>query len=158
MSEREELRLQKWDDVLAQLETIQAKGIQQLGAWDASQCCGHLNQWLSFPMDGFPDPGLMMKPVLWLMKQTVGKSQLNSIIQDGFKPGVPTLPATVPEPNAQAVDLAVAELKATIQRFRAYTGPIHASPLFGAMTKETAEQLQFRHFEHHLSFFRATET
>jgi hypothetical protein len=46
----------------------------------------------------------------------------------------------------------VAKLKTAVERFIAHTGPVKPSPLFGAMTRETAEQIQRVHCAHHLSF------
>lgn len=152
MSQREELELRSWDEVIAQLQSLQNGEYEQLGAWDLSQCCGHLNQWLSFPMDGFPDSGASSKPTETEIAE--GKKQLQAIIQDGFTPGIPTWSATVPEPDSQNSQAAVTELTATIKRFQDHSGPIHASPFFGEMDKEEVTQLQFRHFAHHLSFYR----
>ena len=45
-----------------------------------------------------------------------------------------------------------AKLKEVAERFKAHAGPIHPSPLFGAMTKDEALQLQLTHCAHHLSF------
>ena len=43
-------------------------------------------------------------------------------------------------------------LRSAIERFKTHSGDVHPSPLFGAMTKETALQLQLKHAAHHLSF------
>ena len=151
MNQREELELRSWDEVLNRLQSLQAGEYQQLGNWDLSQCCGHLNQWLSFPMDGFPDTGSSTKPTE--TEIAAGKEQLKAIIQDGFQPGIPTLPATVPEPDSQTSLAAVTELTETIKRFQDHSAPIHDSPFFGEMSKEEVAQLQFRHFAHHLSYY-----
>ena len=152
MNQNEKLELRNWDEVLAQLQSLKTGEYQQLGAWNLSQCCGHLNQWLSFPMDGFPESETSTKPTEAELAE--GKKQLKTIIQDGFTPGIPTWPATVPEPDSKNSPEAVAELTATIKRFQEHAGPIHASPFFGEMDKEQVTQLQFRHFAHHLSFYK----
>ena len=86
------------------------------------------------------------------MKNTIGSRQLKSILESGFKTGVPTMPATVPDADAAKDRDALTELTSTVRRFNNHAGPIHPSPLFGPMGKEVATQLQLRHFEHHLGF------
>jgi len=152
MSQREKLEFGSWAEVLAKLQSLQESECQQLGAWDLSQCCGHLNQWLAFPMDGFPDTGASANPTE--AEIAAGKQQLKAIIQSGFEPGIPTWSSTVPEPGAQTSLAAVNELTATIKRFQDHDGPIHDSPFFGEMDKEEVAQLQFRHFAHHLSYYK----
>ena len=61
------------------------------------------------------------------------------------------MPQTVSQPGGDPA-AAVAKLKETAERFEAHAGPVYPSPLFGAMTKDEALQLQLRHCEHHLSF------
>ena len=51
--------------------------------------------------------------------------------------------------------VAVAKLKETVERFAAHTGPVHPSPLFGAVTKDEALKLQLVHCAH-LSFLIPT--
>ncbi len=71
--------------------------------------------------------------------------------------GAPTVPQTVYESNDRAGDeQAVAQLTETIERFRQFDGEIVASPIFGPMDKQTAEQLQWVHFAHHLSWLSPT--
>ena len=64
----------------------------------------------------------------------------------------PTMPATIPEPDAETDREAVEQFLKTIERLREHDGPIHASPLFGEMDRETMLKLQLRHTAHHLAF------
>jgi hypothetical protein len=73
------------------------------------------------------------------------------VAADGFKPGGRTMPETVPAAGGDPA-AAVAKLRESVARFKAYAGEIHPSPLFGAMTKEEATRLQLVHCAHHLSF------
>ena len=132
-------------------ETLLATGYDRTGTWSLGQVGGHLANWLSYPLDGFPKVPLLLKPVAWMMKVTSGKRMLRNILANGFKPGGMTVPQSVPPATAEDAD-GVAKLKAAVERFAAHTGPVRPSPLFGAMTKETAEQLQRAHCAHHLSF------
>ena len=149
---REKLEFERLDDAVVHIESLLENGYEPLGKWNLAQCCEHLNYWITFPMDGFPNPGPVMGTVLWLMKLTVGKSQLRSILENGFKDGVPTMPATVANSEGTDDRESFKKLRASVQRFNDHNGAIFPSPLFGEMTKEVATRLQLRHFEHHLSF------
>ena len=96
-------------------------------------------------------PPIFIAPILWLIKVTVGKRKIAGYLQDrSFPAGKPTMPQTIHPPRD---DKAAAErFRTAAERFVKYDGPIHPSPLFGAMTKDVAEQLQRVHCAHHLSF------
>lgn len=139
-------------DAVRDAENLLTKGYDKAGKWTLGQVCGHLANWLTYPLDGFPKVPLLLRPVLWMLKVTVGKRKLKTYLADrSFPAGKPTIPQSVPPETAEDAD-GVAKLKAAAERFTAYTGPIIPSPLFGPMTKETAEQLQRVHCAHHLSF------
>ena len=152
MAEQRQVSFSNLEQALQDAESLLAKGYTSAGDWNLSQCCLHLNDWLSFPMDGFPKAPLPMRIIMGVMKVTVGKRQLSQILDEGFKPGLPTQPDTVYEPDARSDADAVATLRATVDRFEKHSGAIHSSPFFGDMDKPTVMGLQIRHFEHHLSF------
>jgi hypothetical protein len=149
--ERRALTFATLDDVVRDAETLLAKGYDKAGKWDLAQACSHLAEWMRFPIDGFPRLPLLLRPVFWLMRATVGKKIGRKILAEGFSAGGRTMPQTVAQPGGDAV-VAVAKLKEVAERFKAHTGPIHPSPLFGAMNKDEALQLQLKHCEHHLNF------
>lgn len=152
MPEKRKISFENLDQAIEEARRLLNSGYQQHGDWNLSQCCGHLQKWVAFPAEGFPNPGPIMGSILWLMKVTIGKRQLNNILEQGFKSGTPTMPTTVPAASKTTDAEAVASLETAVERFNSHTGPIHPSPLFGAMDKETATRLQLRHFEHHLGF------
>ncbi len=149
--ERRKLTFATLDDVVRDAENLLAKGYDKAGKWDLAQVCSHLAEWMRFPMEGFPKMPLFLRPLFWLFRNTVGKAKRLKYVAEGMPSGKPTMPQTVSQPGGDAA-VAVAKLKEVAERFAAYTGPIHPSPLFGAMTKDEALQLQLRHCEHHLSF------
>jgi hypothetical protein len=149
--ERRKLTFASLDEVVADAENLLAKGYDKAGNWDLAQVCSHLAEWMRFPIDGFPKVPLVLRPMFWLMRVTVGKSMRVKILKGGFDAGGRTMPQTVAQPGGD-VAAAVAKLKETAERFKAHAGPVHPSPLFGAMTKDEALQLQLKHCEHHLSF------
>jgi hypothetical protein len=149
--ERRKLSLATLDDVVRDAENLQAKGYDRAGNWDLAQCCGHLAEWMRFPLDGFPRMPLFLRPMFWLLRNTMGKKIRTKIQAEGFSAGSHTMPQTVPPPGG-ATPAGIAKLKEVAGRFQAHTGPIHPSPLFGAMNKDEALKLQLKHCEHHLSF------
>ena len=149
---RRTLRFDTLAEAVRDAETLLAKGYDKTGNWSLGQVCGHLANWMTYPIDGFPKVPLVIRPLLWMMKVMVGRRKLKTYLADrSFPAGAPTLPQSVPPATAEDAE-GVAKLKAAADRFTAHTGPIIPSPLFGAMTKETAEQLQRVHCAHHLSF------
>ena len=139
------------DEVLTDVRALHAAGYTAVGNWDLAQACGHLNDWMRFPMDGFPRAPLAMRMMLGLLRITMGRRMLRKILADGsMKRGAPTMPETVPEHGGDQ-DAAVKQLCATIERWQSFDGPYHTSPLFGDMDRETATRLQLIHCAHHLS-------
>ncbi len=157
MDARRKLQLGSLQAGIREALHLQEVGYESRGHWNLAQCCGHLNQWLSFPMDGYPQPGVLMGGVFWLVRHSIGGWQLRSVMRNGFSAGLPTMPSTVPSVNEGTDDEAVAALSRTVERFEAFDQTIQPSPLFGAMDKAVAEQLQLRHFEHHLGFLWPNE-
>ncbi|MBM3980045.1 MAG: DUF1569 domain-containing protein [Planctomycetes bacterium] len=149
--ERRKLTFASLDDVVRDAENLQAKGYDRAGNWDLAQVCAHLAEWLSFPVVGFPKVPLVIRPMLWLARITVGRSMREKVLSRGFDAGGRTVPQTV-FPAGGDPAAAVARLKDVAERFKAHTGAIHPSPLFGKMTKDEALRLQLKHCEHHLSF------
>ncbi len=145
------------DDVVRDAETLLARGYDKAGKWDLAQVCSHLAEWLSFPVAGFPKVPLVLKPMVWLMRVAVGQKMRTKIMTGVFSTGTRTLPHTV-FPAGGDPAAAVARLKDVAERFKAHTGPIHPSPLFGKMTKDESLQLQLKHCEHHLSFLIPIES
>jgi hypothetical protein len=149
--ERRQLTFASLDEVAADAENLLARGYDRAGNWDLAQVAGHVAEWLRFPIDGFPKIPLLIRPIMWMMRVTAGKKMLAGILANGFGTGGRTMPETVPPSGGDAA-AAVAKLKDAVAKWKAHTGGVHPSPLFGPMTKDTALQLQLKHAAHHLSF------
>jgi len=150
--ERRRLTLPNLDAVLADIENLRSKGYDRVGNWNLAQVCGHMAEWIRFPMDGFPKAGCAMGAVLGLMRMTIGAHLRKKILRTGKLPANgPTLKETVP-PSDLDEATAVQRLTAEIERFKPYTGDLHPSPLLGRMDKQTWERIQVVHCAHHLSF------
>jgi hypothetical protein len=140
------------DDVVRDTEHLLAVGYDRIGKWDLAQCCGHLAEWFRYQMDGYPKPPLLVRPVFWLIRNTVGKRLGRKMFAGGsMKTGLPTIPQSVPAPGGDDA-AGVARLRETIGRWKAHTGPLHASPLFGGMSREAWTKGHLIHCAHHLSF------
>ena len=127
-------------------------GYQSRGKWDLAQVCAHLNDWMCFPMDGYPPAPLPVRCILWMIKVTFGRRQLKTVLSDGFRDSLPTMPATVHAADENTDAEAVDQLAATIDRFKSFDGPFYASPIYGDLTPEQHLKLQLAHCAHHLSF------
>jgi hypothetical protein len=150
-TERRKLTFATLDDVVRDAETLLARGYDRAGNWDLAQVCSHIENWMSFPLDGFPKAPLPIRMMLGMVRVTLGKGMLTKYLADGMPSGKPTMPQSVHPPGGDAA-AAVAKLRETAARFKAHTGPIHPSPLFGPMDQDTARRLQLVHCAHHLSF------
>ncbi|WP_437188407.1 DUF1569 domain-containing protein [Planctomicrobium sp. SH668] len=145
------LNFQSWDEVRRELAAL-LQGYEQNGKWNLSQIALHLNDWLTYPMDGFPPPPFPLSLVMTVIRYTVGKSTLKQILKSGFTDGTPTMPATVHDAHEQSDHDAVRQLLETIHRFQAFDGEVQPSALFGKLDYPTVEKLQLIHFAHHLNW------
>jgi hypothetical protein len=148
---RRGLKFASLDEVVADAEHLLAKGYDKAGNWDLAQVAGHVAEWMRFPLDGFPKVPLLLRPMFWLVRVTAGGKMRAKILKDGFGAGGRTMPQTVPAAGGDEA-AAVAELREVAGRWKTHTGGVYPSPLFGAMTKDVALQLQLKHAAHHLSF------
>lgn len=156
MPQRRDLVFRSLDDISHDAESLLISGYDKAGGWDLGQVCGHLTKWLSYPMDGFPNPGCFLGCVLWLMRIAVGKRIKKKILATGrFKVDGPTMPDSLIGAGSDEV-AAVAKLKETVERFKKHPGAIHSSPLFGEMNREELTRLHLIHCAHHLSFLIPT--
>ena len=67
---------QQLEDYLHQLLK---QGYQQTGTWDLAQTALHLNDWITFPIDGYPRLPVWQRFPLWVLKVTAGRRQLRKI-------------------------------------------------------------------------------
>jgi hypothetical protein len=155
MSSLRTLTFTNWDEVQRDLEQL-LRGYEQHGNWNLAQTALHLNDWMTYPLDGYPKPSWFWACVFTCLRTIAGKRILKQTLEEGFKLGTPTLPATVHSATEAADAEAVEKLRKTIDRFRHFQGELHASPLYGALDYPTGEQLQLRHFAHHLRFLKPT--
>jgi Protein of unknown function (DUF1569) len=140
------------DDAARDAESLLAGGCDRAGNWNLAQVCGHLTDWMRYPLDGYPHQPAPVRPILWLMKHAFGRRQFQKILTSGAMPiGGPTFRETIPALDADE-SAAVARFRDAVARFKAHNGPFQPSPLFGEFDRDTATRLQLIHCAHHLSF------
>ncbi len=151
--ERRHLDIRTLDDAVRDARQLLQSGYDQTGQWNLSQVLGHCNDWLRFPLDGYPRANFPINALLWMAKVTLGSGLRKKILRErAFQAGSATMPQTVKSPH-HAQDLAALEqLERTVERFKSHRGSLHPSPLFGKMTYEEHRELQVIHLQHHLSF------
>lgn len=153
MAVRRTLKFESLADAVRDAEHLLANGYDRAGNWDLAQCCGHLANWAIYPMDGYPPLPLLLKPVFWIVRNTMaGKIRRDLIGADGvMKPGLQTAPQSVPAPGGDAAE-AVEKLKVAYARWLAHDGPLHPSPLLGLLPRDDITRGHLVHASHHLSF------
>lgn len=149
---RRKLTFATLDEAVADAERLLATGYDRAGNWDLAQVCFHLAEWLRYPVEGFPKTPLLMRPVLWLARNTIVPRMLKRSLEKGETPaGAPTLKESVAPPGGEPA-AAIAKLKGAVERFEAHTGPFRPSPLLGVPSAEVGRKVQLLHCAHHLSF------
>lgn len=152
MPEARKLSFDSLDSAIQDAEQLLSSGYETVGNWNLVQVCGHLENWLSYPMNGFPKMDLPADATSDPEAAEAGKVTLNNILSNGFPNGVPTLPDTIPLADSVSEKAALGRLREVVEQFNEFEGDIVASPFFGVMDKATTLSLQLRHFAHHLGF------
>jgi hypothetical protein len=140
------------DEAIQDAEILLATGYDKTGKWTLGQSCGHLANWLSYAMDGFPKVPVPLRPLFWLARHSIGPRKLKQVLASGdMGVGNPTMPQSVPAPDADDRD-GVAKYREMVERANRFAGTPLPSPLFGPMDRDTWVNLNCVHAAHHLSF------
>ena len=107
-------RQRSWTDleeVIADVDRLAFSGHKSSGKWNLAQCCGHLADWMTFPLEGFPKAPWPIRTLLSVLKRVRGQSPLRKMLRSRTIPkGIPTSPGTVYPPNSEESEK-VARLK-----------------------------------------------
>jgi Protein of unknown function (DUF1569) len=142
------------DDVMRDVDALASGGYDRVGNWDLSQICGHIAQWMSYSVKGYPRGPAPIRLMMALLRVTIGKSLLRKTLSSGFMDaGAPTLKQTIPAATSDPTP-AINELRRVIEDFKSHKGDYQVSPFFGPMTREQMTRLQLIHCAHHLSFLK----
>lgn len=154
---RQHLEFPHLDAAVQYAEQLHRGGYHSLGNWNLAQVCEHLSDWMEYMLDGYPATPLPIKPVLWGLRITVGKSILHKMLATGqMRPGGRTLKQTVHKQDDLEDATSLRRFRQTVERFAAHDGDYHASPIFGPLSAKAGLKLQLVHCAHHLSFLRGT--
>lgn len=142
---RRKLHFSSYDEVLAEVHSLASQPTRQLGNWSLGQICEHLAKAVDMAIDGPP------YKASWFLR-VVGPFLKNRIITRGMSPGfkLPKNAASlIPAPTdaaegIAALEEAIARLERTSERLPHF--------VFGPLTRDEWDQLQFRHAEMHLGF------
>lgn len=152
MTERRQLRFETLDDAVVDARHLLAVGYDKLGNWDLDQCCQHLTMWMSYQIDGYPPTPLLVRPLLALVRMTKGRSMAKKLLDQGeMKPGLPTIPQSVPKNGGQDAE-AVEDLAKAVHRFKEYNGSLLPSPLLGELDRDDWDKVHRIHAAHHLGY------
>ncbi len=142
---RRTLSFKSYDEILADARAMNSQPTRHLGNWSLGQICEHLAKAIEYEVDGAPFT------LPWYLR-TVGPWLKKRIITRPMKPGF-KLPKSAAEYLPVNTDAAVGIErleKAVALYLQSPTLKPHA--IFGPMTREEYDQLNFRHAEMHLSF------
>ncbi len=146
------LTFETWDDVLAELERIEASSragaVRLAGTWSVGQNCEHVARIMGWFFDGFPMKPLPA-PVRLVFRLTVKRRMLKGFPR-GLNPPGRFRQMTAPAPVNDAEGLRL--LRAQIARFQCGEVARHPSPMLGALTPDEIVRLHLNHAAHHLGF------
>jgi hypothetical protein len=149
------LEFRSLDDAVVYARRCLSAGYDRTGNWDLAQICRHLTDWLRVPLEGLPPMPWMMKPLMAILRFTVGPRILKQFLGNRrFPVGLGTINSTVHPPESDA-NAAVAAFAAMVARFNSHTSPfLRPSPLFNKLEREQTLELQIVHCMHHLGHLK----
>lgn len=142
---RRTLHFSSYDELLDEIRSLAARPTRHLGNWSLAQVCQHLAAAMNMAIDG---PPFKANFLLRLAGPFLKKRVISRPLSPGFK-FPKTATALMPQDSevadgVAAVEQAVARLGQNPER--------KPHVIFGPMTQEEWDQLNFRHAEMHLSF------
>ena len=141
------MRLHTFDEVLRELEKLEAGNTSPSGSWTLAQLLSHCAQSVEYSIAGYPK----LKPALF--RATVGRLVKKRFLSKGEMshdleapvPGAPELQAKEPLRDVAQ------RLRAAIAKFRAHEGALAPHLAYGECTREEYEKLHAMHIANHLS-------
>ncbi len=149
---KRQLKFNTLDEMMADVRSLNEHGYLSHGNWTLGQACGHLANWMRYPLDGYPVAPLPIRMIFWVMKKTVVPGMKRKILAEGFKGGMMTAPESVPAQDELTDQQGVDQLQNVVDRLNAFQGELIPSPLFGEVAKPMQIQISLLHAEHHLGY------
>ena len=154
---KRQLKFDSLDEMMSEVRSLKENGYVSNGNWTLGQTCGHVANWMTYPLDGFPVPPLPIRAIFWVMKKTVVPGMKRKILAEGFTGGMMTAPESVPKPDELTDQQGVEQLQKIVDRVKEFGGELIPSPLFGPMDKEMHVRVTLLHAEHHLGYLELKE-
>jgi hypothetical protein len=145
ISGRRNVEFSSYQGILDDARYLASRPTRQLGNWSLGEICEHLASAMNMAVDGPP-----FKPS-WLIR-IVGPLIKKRYLSRPFKPGF-KLPsnATALMPSGADADKGIAALARAIERIQR-TIDRKPHPVFGRMTNEEWDRMQYLHSAMHSSF------
>jgi hypothetical protein len=145
---RRKLDFTTFDALIADVETLHARGYTRAGNWSLEQAAEHLTLFMRCSLEGFPDKndGLKFKLARLFGRMIYNRMVKTRSIPAGFKGPDEFMPGPKSDPAAVAV------LQDMCRRVRDHAGAFHPSPVFGKLTNPEWKQAHLIHAAHHLRF------
>lgn len=142
-----ELKFDRLEDAVEEIQSLLKTGYTQRGQWDLAQVCRHLCLVQDPGVDGYPIWMSLFAPLRPLMRRIL----LPRLLKGDSPQGIPTTPIFVP---VQDLDDAIEAEKfaASVARYKAHQGPYAPHPGFGRLDPEILETVYTTHAAHHLRF------
>jgi hypothetical protein len=152
VKDRREVRFATIDQAIADIERLAAAEregkLQRLGNWTLGQTLGHLATWTTFAFDGTPiKPPLI---ILWILRLQK-KKFLRGPMPGGVK--IPKVAGGTLGTEPLSLEDGLDRCRCAMQRLDREV-PNKPNVIFGPLTHHEWKQLNLRHAELHLSFFK----
>lgn len=140
------------DEVISEILSLRSGGYAQTKNWNLTQVCEHLAATTSGGMDGF---GFR---VPWILRATIIKWIFNRMLRTRKMSSGPTMDRLKPKTNPGPDDDAIIDnCIATIERAKAFEGPIEDYPFLNEISVDDWQQFMWMHAGHHLGFLVPNE-
>ncbi|TWU54988.1 hypothetical protein Poly51_37370 [Rubripirellula tenax] len=140
------------DEVIAEIQNLRSSGYTKTKNWNLTQVCEHLIATMTGGMDGF---GFRLP---WILRATIIKWIFNRMLKTRKMSSGPTLDRLKPKSEPGSDDDAIIDdCIATIERAKAFAGPIEDYPFLNELKVEDWQQFMWMHAGHHLGFLVPNE-
>lgn len=148
---RRELTLADLDEVVNECKTLQDSGYTATGNWSLGQMCNHIRLTMESNMYGYPRWMMMLG---FPLRPLLRRFALPRLLAGNSVNGVRTAGMFVPSDGLDdTMELEKFEkFEKCVEEFQHSTGPLHAHPGFGKMSRVEFDRFHATHAAHHLSF------
>lgn len=155
VADRRLLHFTSIDEAVAEADRLaaaeRAGTLTRVGNWTLGQALGHLAAWAEYSYTGAP---LKVPLPIRLMLRLGKKKFLTQPMRAGVK--IPKTPGGTLATDVLPLDEALLRFRSAMERLKREV-PTAPNVIFGQLTHEEWVQLNLRHSELHLGFFRPTK-